>query len=267
MRENIKNCTDFEVTPSSDVVFKKYGNNVLNKDFLIAFHLDGSILELLKGELHDKVNSLCIFELATESSLASFSKNLEELIKYIIYHNENIEIVNDKLWIVCANSNMYNKSIEIVKKCQKKITKNAGKIFPQPESSCFNSKLPGFNFCISVTLNQSYFAEIGEPDIKENITFFPKEKEEEIDFEDGWYYEEVWALPTTPGNKASDEMRPDGKVLTGWNKIDTIETHTISMRGMYSQNMGNISTSIINDNQTLTITRTVNSQIYGKTQE
>ena len=124
MRENIKNCTDFEVTPSSDVVFKKYGNNVLNKDFLIAFHLDGSILELLKGELHDKVNSLCIFELATESSLASFSKNLEELIKYIIYHNENIEIVNDKLWIVCANSNMYNKSIEIVKKCQKKITKN-----------------------------------------------------------------------------------------------------------------------------------------------
>ena len=164
MRENIKNCTDFEVTPSSDVVFKKYGNNVLNKDFLIAFHLDGSILELLKGELHDKVNSLCIFELATESSLASFSKNLEELIKYIIYHNENIEIVNDKLWIVCANSAMYNKSIEIVKKCQKKITKNAGTIFPQPESSCFNSKLPGFNFCISVTLNQSYFAEIGEPD-------------------------------------------------------------------------------------------------------
>ena len=76
MRENIKNCTDFEVTPSSDVVFKKYGNNVLNKDCLFAFHLDSSILELLKDELHDKVNSLCIFELATESSLASFSKNL-----------------------------------------------------------------------------------------------------------------------------------------------------------------------------------------------
>ena len=77
----------------------------------------------------------------------------------------------------------------------------------------------------------------------------------------------MWDVPTTPGSTSSDEMSPDGKVLTGWNKIDTIETHTINMRGMYSQNMGNISTSIINDNQTLTITRTVNSQIYGKTQE
>ena len=258
---------NISISGSADGIVN-YGKAVLFRDMLLVLQLDEDTLNLINdtGELHDKVNSILILQLPIEKSLEEFHSTLVKLIRYIIYHNENIDIVYDALWVCSSTPEHYNLSVSAVTENQKKITKNQYKIFPKVEKTCFRRSFSDLNFTFSAGENTSYFAEPSGPDV---TTVESELLPLDYDIHDGWKYIEVYPEPDPEDEESGTSSGGSDVPLEpiGYKRIDTKETYTLDLRGMYSQIMGYVAASVTVGNIVVTATRIVNPDIYGKVQD
>lgn len=257
---------EISISPNIDGI-TNYGKSILFRDMLFVCQLDEDVLNLINdtGELHDKVNSMVIVQLPIEKSYSKYYEDLVDLIKYIIFHNDKINIVYDGLWICNTKSKFYELSVKAVEETQRKITKNQYKLFPVVNKTCFNRSLSELNFTMPLGENTTFFAEISGPVVK---TIESEILPLDYDITDGWKYIEVF--PPAPEGEEGDSSSSASTVPLepiGYQRIDTEESYTMDLRGMYSQILGNIASSVGIGNVTVTIKRIANPDIYGKVQD
>lgn len=129
-------CKEVTIECPGDNNVKVIKNSFLliNDDSLVVFQLDDRLKSLLSGELKGKINGINIMNLTFENGIKPYAKYLEDLITYIIFKQQN-EIVSDQLLIINKKKEFGDITQDIIKKTQKKITKNDGELFPTEKSS------------------------------------------------------------------------------------------------------------------------------------
>lgn len=143
---------------SKDVFLAIDGRNIVMEDNLIIFQLDHRIIDLMKKDLHDRINSIIVLHLPIESGLAQYKNDLGELIDYIIYYQQN-QIVYDGFGVFSRKPEFTTAAKEVIQQHQRHITKNDYELFPVPETSCFDMDPAQFHFVLSSkkVQDQSYF--------------------------------------------------------------------------------------------------------------
>ena len=102
---------DVEITTEPTDFFKVIDNRyILINDTLAVYQLDSRLLDLLKGELYGKVNGLNIIHIPIESGLAQYKQDAADLIKYIIYEQQN-DIVFGNLFFINEYAEYHQKAI------------------------------------------------------------------------------------------------------------------------------------------------------------
>ena len=107
---------------------------LVDNDSLLAFELDDRLISLLKNELKGQINGINLMHLTFEKGIKPYTGYLEELINYIIFKQQN-EIVSDQLFILNKKQEFGDITQEIIKKTQRKISKNDGELFPTEDTA------------------------------------------------------------------------------------------------------------------------------------
>lgn len=253
---------DVEVTANPSDFFQVIdGRYILCNDTLIVYQLDHRVIDLLKGDLYGKVNGLNIIHIPIESGLTQYSADIAELIKYIIFEQQN-DIVLGNLFFINAKSEYHNKAMEAVEANARKITKNSFELFPKVEESCFNTAITDYHFTVGYKndFHRSWFGEEAA---------YSEEKEEilmpvGIDCskppysEDGCYYEKV-----KPEGGGDSDSGSGSSQLIQYKKIWIHEYYTISLKRFYSQFMGQFTSAVNDMNGSIVIKHTVRPDEQG----
>lgn len=237
------------------------GKYIACGDALQVYYLDDTLIPYLKGDGNGKYNSITIYHIPIETGAEEYYKNLCELIKYIIYYQQN-DIVNDGLFILNRNDQFDTLARKAVNACQKKITKRDYELFPIESKACFKKDLSELCFTVSDPndTNQSYFAnEITKESVKVNDDPEPEGVDcinEEPYKSDDFYYEPV---PGHENGVPKDQLDPlyPTSVLIQYQRTWMKETYTVHIRGMYSTMMGSITNCVYQGSLSITITRKV----------
>lgn len=152
----------FNITTTNKNICKIVANKfLLMKNNLIAFTLDDSIRDILKGELKNEIDGITIFHLSPELGITNYQQTLGDLIDYIIYYRQN-KIVQNRFCIINLYNEYHKITSSIINRHQKTIS-STNKKFPvnSADEKCYfkMDSLDEYNFTLAITRLQSYFAE------------------------------------------------------------------------------------------------------------
>jgi hypothetical protein len=258
---------DIKVTSTNDAMLHVIaGRYVLSGDTLIIFQLDSKVIELLKNDLYGKINGIVIIHIQTESSLSQFKQDLTDLLKYIIFYQQN-DIVYDNFNVISRNERFNNATKEVVQANQHKITKNDYALFPVERKSCFCKDLTGYHFVLNDPNDnqQSYFGKEAVLTTEREEIMMPPGVDvttTEPYMSDGTYYEKV--IPE--GGDSSDGGEGAAEIIQ-YKRVWIHETYTIEITGFRSSSMGIFTSAVSNSSDKLIITRKMRPDEYLKPQD
>ena len=254
---------DVTITTNPGDFFKVYeGRYMMVNDTLIVYQLDHRVIDLLDGELKGKVNGINVLHVPIESGVSDYKQNCAELIKYIIFHQQN-DIVKNNLFFANEKIEFHNAAIEACNENQRKITKNSYALFPIVDKACFNTGLCGYNFTIAYKddFNRSWFgdeAQYTHPREEELMPIGVNCLTEEPYKSDGCYYEET------------EESKQQGEILTPeeyaeviqFNRVWIHEKYVIPLKKYFSQSMGTFASGVCESTGSITIEHLVRPDEY-----
>ena len=253
---------DVTITTDPGDFFKVYQNKyILVNDTLIIYQLDSRVISLLDGELKGKVNGINVLHIPIEGGVSAYKKSCAELIKYIIFQQQN-EIVSNNLFFANENIKFHNAAIEACTENQRKITKTGYTLFPIVDKACFNTGLCGYNFTIGYKddFNRSWFGDEAQYEAPIEETLMPKGVNcltQEPYKSDGWYYEETEESKQLPPG-------PQHNLKIQFKRIWIHEKYTIPLKKYFSQTMGNFASGVCESTGSIIIEHLVRPDEYMK---
>ena len=275
---------DVEVSTSAPDFFKVIENRyILVNDTLLVYQLDERVIDLLDTTLKGQVNGINICQVPTEIGSQAYYDYASELIKYIIFQQQN-EIVFSNLFFINEFSQFHQMAVKAVKDNQRKITKNSYTLFPKDDEACFNIGMTQYHFTCGYKddYHRSWFGEEAAYDMQvEYIPVGKIEPTEEPYVSDGRYYEpdpdamEEEGGDDSGGGGGDSEGGDDSGGGEGgeggeedtripyrivWNH----ETYTIPLKAFYAQCMGVFTSAVQTRTATITVKHKVRPDEYHK---